>query len=620
MVAEELPVFQLLDCLMERLVTAAKGEKSFTGALYGLQLPDGAKVVMGATAREGAQDLELCNEMLPCGVEPVGVFSLGEVGGTGLAAFGKQLPPLTQGDERPLLLRVSSSGQLEGEVLGKEGSVQVEVGCISPSELSSLVTLVRVQGAIELNCGLTQTEVSNSFRHLIEKVSCPYGSFVLEGCRLVFLHKFLDKPPSKGWTSTEEHKEEEDCVIAGLEEQEAKEVTVGQLWQYTQVEEQSDGFGNSGKKTKVAPRDRLELKLVWNYSNPACSSRTIGCAPILHREKKAGATIRIPIILDALGVIPTSAPATQLMEILKGAVGRQVGDIAAAVLSELKMKESVSAPQVYHFLPPGLGHHISLVYSRAATSAAFEQFRRSVHGSFLLPMDRPLLRRSNAVTFPKPGQKTKLVNVHRGLETGHGLPGNSVQVALVQGTYAYHHYMQDSFDDDGWGCAYRSLQTLVSWFRLQGYTETEVPSHREVQKCLVDIGDKEAKFIGSKQWIGSTEVGFVLETSCGVQSRFVSVSQGGDLGSKARELLLHFQGQGSPVMVGGGVYAHTILGVAWDEGTGDVAWLILDPHFTGQDDVKTIQGKGWCGWKGPKFWNQTAFYNMCLPQRPKEAI
>ena len=34
--------------------------------------------------------------------------------------------------------------------------------------------------------------------------------------------------------------------------------------------------------------------------------------------------MRIPIVLDALGVIPSSAPATQLMEILKGAVGRQV--------------------------------------------------------------------------------------------------------------------------------------------------------------------------------------------------------------------------------------------------------------------------------------------------------
>jgi Ufm1-specific protease 2 len=48
----------------------------------------------------------------------------------------------------------------------------------------------------------------------------------------------------------------------------------------------------------------------------------------------------------------------------------------------------------------------------------------------------------------------------------------------------------------------------------------------------VDIGDKEAKFIGSKQWIGSMEVGFVLETQCGIQSRFLSVSSGADMASK----------------------------------------------------------------------------------------
>ena len=38
-------------------------------------------------------------------------------------------------------------------------------------------------------------------------------------------------------------------------------------------------------------------------------------------------------------------------------------------------------------------------------------------------------------------------------------------ISTVQGRYAYHHYMQDKFDDNGWGCAYRSLQTLVSWLR-----------------------------------------------------------------------------------------------------------------------------------------------------------
>ena len=27
--------------------------------------------------------------------------------------------------------------------------------------------------------------------------------------------------------------------------------------------------------------------------------------------------------------------------------------------------------------------------------------------------------------------------------------------------------------------------------------------------------------------------------------------------------------------------------------------------------------QGWCGWKGPDFWKKDAYYNLCLPQRPK---
>lgn len=97
-------------------------------------------------------------------------------------------------------------------------------------------------------------------------------------------------------------------------------------------------------------------------------------------------------------------------------------------------------------------------------------------------------------------------------------------------------------------------------------------------------------------------------------------------------------------LAGGGVLAHTILGVAWSETTGDIRYLILDPHYTGAEDLQVIAEKvtiwsaricpfsrfcvvpltvgcvlspqGWCGWKGPNFWDQTAYYNLCLPQRP----
>jgi len=60
------------------------------------------------------------------------------------------------------------------------------------------------------------------------------------------------------------------------------------------------------------------------------------------------------------------------------------------------------------------------------------------------------------------------------------VPGGKVYT--VAGHYAYHHYMQDGYDDSGWGCAYRSLQTIVSWLRLQAYTDKCIPSHADIQQ------------------------------------------------------------------------------------------------------------------------------------------
>ena len=102
----------------------------------------------------------------------------------------------------------------------------------------------------------------------------------------------------------------------------------------------------------------------------------------------------------------------------------------------------------------------------------------------------------------------------------------------------------------GWGCAYRSLQTIVSWFRHQGYTSKRVPSHREIQQTLVDLQDKTEKFVGSRQWIGSFEVSMCLEHLLGVTSKIMFVNSGAEMRSKGRDLLYHFQTQGTPVMIG----------------------------------------------------------------------
>ena len=59
------------------------------------------------------------------------------------------------------MLSISSSGELEGGVVG-EGE-KLEVGLFTGQELANLVTLVRVRGYLEVNCGMTQQEVSNVY-------------------------------------------------------------------------------------------------------------------------------------------------------------------------------------------------------------------------------------------------------------------------------------------------------------------------------------------------------------------------------------------------------------------------------------------------------------------------
>ncbi|XP_068245725.1 ufm1-specific protease 2 [Palaemon carinicauda] len=278
-------------------------------------------------------------------------------------------------------------------------------------------------------------------------------------------------------------------------------------------------------------------------------------------------------------------------------------------LQEDKLQGSLATFNSLHYTT---GHLMSLLYPDKCDETLLESYRKEVHKSLILPLDRPVVRRLNKIPALPDNKHAVLTNTHIGVKPS-GVDG---EVSIVLGTYGYHHYMQDRFDDNKWGCAYRSLQTLISWFRYQGYTDKPIPTHREIQKCLVNIGDKPSSFIGSTQWIGSTEVGFVLESMFNITSRFINVSSGAELVYKGRELAMHFKLQGSPIMIGGGVLAHTIIGVDFNPETGDISYLILDPHYTGSEDLSTIQSKGWCGWKGPDFWKTDAYYNLCLPQRP----
>ena len=301
--------------------------------------------------------------------------------------------------------------------------------------------------------------------------------------------------------------------------------------------------------------------------------------------------LRIDLLVDSISLVEECNNISYLLRMFSSQIKQKAEEMVKEIIEFVDFdSHKLFVPKVYNFLPKNIcSHFISIIYPIGLSDDQLIEKRKKVHLKYLLPMERPLLRKSNHFVFDseKPNN-VYLTTVHIGLKDS-GVKGG--QAFCVYGNYTYHHYMQDRIDDNGWGCAYRSLQTIVSWFKHQSYIDKPVPTHKEIQKALVEVGDKPESFIGSRQWIGSQEVSYVLSHLYGITSKIMFVSSGADLANKGRELAHHFTTNGTPIMIGGGVLAHTILGVDFNENTGELKFLILDPHYTGAEDLTVIHKK-----------------------------
>ncbi|XP_030043870.1 ufm1-specific protease 1 [Microcaecilia unicolor] len=209
-------------------------------------------------------------------------------------------------------------------------------------------------------------------------------------------------------------------------------------------------------------------------------------------------------------------------------------------------------------------------------------------------------------------------NVHEGLP----LPVTSTDcVITLRGDYLYYHYGCDGLDDRGWGCGYRTLQTLCSWLAgWQGRTQA-VPGLYEIQKWLVEMEDKPPSFIGSRSWIGCVEAALCVERYCGAPCRILHIRPGERLEGVLETLKGHFQQGGGPVMMGGDTdnASKGILGMC--AGTSGQYLLVLDPHFYGRCmDKGLVQREGWVQWRNLNSFEPSSFYNFCLPQVQRETL
>ncbi|XP_071846346.1 ufm1-specific protease 2-like [Apostichopus japonicus] len=472
-----------------------------------------------------------------------------------------------------------------------------DIGVLSIEEHLNKLIYLRINGNLSVNFTYASKDdfhqaCENSFSILKERLKSSQVVYHLKETRLIF--GFNDR----GGTVTG-----------------ASIRTVEDVLELTQVEEDEVRTKKKkGSKKRVQKEKVVDVTLLFKTGQHTKEVTSQYIVPTVQYETfdEKVQNVSIHLTLNTVVPQPSTSKATLIPECLRNAALKQVSAMERC-LQDNFMKHGVRSLTPYLFKVPSHSHLISVVYPDGVSEDELEFVRKDLHTRYLLPTDRPYFRRLNKFVFPQDRREPYLTNTHEGLPPSGVSDG---EVSLVQGTYSYHHYMQDQLNDNHWGCAYRSLQTLCSWFRHQGYTDKPVPTHKEIQQILVDVKDKPANFVGTKQWIGSIEVSTVLNQLLDITSKILFISTGADLVSKGRELAHHFKTQGTPIMSGGGARAHTILGVDFSSKTGDIKFLVLDPHYTGDEDIKVIQDKGWCAWQGPDFWDQTAYYNLCLPQRP----
>merc|ERR1712136_594017 len=111
----------------------------------------------------------------------------------------------------------------------------------------------------------------------------------------------------------------------------------------------------------------------------------------------------------------------------------------------------------------------------------------------------------------------------------------------------------------------------------------------------------------------------VLEAYLGVECRVLYCQTVDDLLTQLTEIRQHFAREGTPIMMGVGQKAFSIVGLC--EGSKNTAFLVVDPHFAGSDSQTGTTDR--VGWKDLEFFKKagSGHANLCLPGVPRsEAV
>ncbi|XP_068616188.1 ufm1-specific protease 2-like, partial [Brachionichthys hirsutus] len=357
---------------------------------------------------------------------------------------------------------------------------------LGDSQSSGPETILRVRGPLEFKCLLDRTDALLMRKEISRTFETLHSQVKSESCVLAVCNSPVVIWPNRG--------------VCATPEEITPDTSCEELKQWMQTDEQESAGKRSAKKRgKKGPATSvINLRLLMEGTKPGPLP-----APVLSRNVHKSHFLATTLPMDCVICTTCDDTIKTALELLLELLTHQLHEMEKVILQHMKGTKLL-LPEPVHFLLPESKGLVTVVYPAGVPDSQLEAQRKELHQQYELPNDWPYFRRANAYHFPNEPYKDgylrnpHLVLTHPSLDNG--------KVYLVQGTYSYHHYMQDRMDDNGWGCAYRSLQSICSWFLQQGYVGRPVPTHKEIQQALVDIGDKPAPFVGSRQWIGSIEV------------------------------------------------------------------------------------------------------------------
>jgi hypothetical protein len=224
-----------------------------------------------------------------------------------------------------------------------------------------------------------------------------------------------------------------------------------------------------------------------------------------------------------------------------------------------------------------------------------------------------------------------LKNVHESLPA----PTNSGISYIAKQPYEYYHYKCDDLNDTGWGCGYRTTQSICSSLQ-QILKKGKVPTIPEIQEILIKIGDKNESFLNSRSWIGTLEVqlstkifnvltnfsyhfqcSYVIDEIFGTPCYLHHVKSFEGLKSKKDELVRHFSNEQSCLIMMGGDIDASSKGIVGTHVSHDsqIFLLVVDPHFVGHPkSAQELIDKGYVKWYAEDEFLDQSFYNFCMPK------